>query len=51
MSTPAGEPATTLLRYFRWLSAGSDDAQRVTFQTADGRPTLLSKGEPIHELL
>src|SRR5262249_34969879 len=42
--TPADLHATV----FRQLGY---DPQSITFQTADGRPTLLSDGEPIRELL
>jgi hypothetical protein len=27
------------------------DTQHITYQTVDGRPTLLSGGQPIRELL
>jgi hypothetical protein len=48
---PASRPITPADIHATVFQALGYDAKRITYPTADGRPTLLSEGEPIKELL
>ena len=48
MTVPTVTPADIHATVFHALGY---DCRAITYHTADGRPTLLSDGEPIHELL
>jgi hypothetical protein len=48
---PVERPVTPADLHATIFRALGYDAQRITYKTADGRPTLLSDGEPIPELL
>jgi len=48
---PLERPVTPADLHATIFQALGYDTQRISYKTADGRPTLLSEGEPISELL